>query len=449
MKHYAHGSFEYKGTKGSEYIYDANGSLVADRSRGIAYIAYDLCGNPQSIYFMNGREIRYTYSATGEKLRVMYYMAVPNVTKDFGVKPPGSTNGQVMCVTHSDYLLGGMLTLKNDLIDMVLFDGGYAKATRINNTTYGFTFYYYDRDHLGSVRQVIEAEGTDQGTIVQKMNYYPSGLQFCNNVTDSDVQPLRYNGKELDRMHGLNTYDYGARQYNPVTARWDRMDPLCEKYYDISPYAYCHGDPVNRIDIDGKDDYYSVTGRFIGSDNKQTDHIMISLLPYSNLKNAQQYSLPIENCKLTPSVYSNIFTDIVSRDGEMDLSLIHNSKISVTTIEKQDNFYTSYSYNDGSTELGSIASTIRNDNDNIITAFIFQDYGHSDEKNIFTTVSNVINILVGHEYNGHVINNYSDENKNHHLVFENQMKHHSWSKTTEAFKEYEMDIYEKVKKREQ
>jgi RHS repeat-associated protein len=84
------------------------------------------------------------------------------------------------------------------------------------------------------------------------MNYYPSGLQFCNNVTDSDVQPQRYNGKELDKMHGLCTYDYGARQYNPVTARWDRMDPLCEKYYSASPYAYCGGDPVNKIDPDGR-----------------------------------------------------------------------------------------------------------------------------------------------------------------------------------------------------
>ena len=35
------GSFEYKGANGSQYMYNANGSLVADRSRGIAYIAYD------------------------------------------------------------------------------------------------------------------------------------------------------------------------------------------------------------------------------------------------------------------------------------------------------------------------------------------------------------------------------------------------------------------------
>ena len=53
-------------------------------------------------------------------------------------------------------------------------------------------------------------------------------------------------------MHGLNTYDYGARQYDPILARWDRVDPLAEKYYSISPYAYCANSPVNRIDPDGR-----------------------------------------------------------------------------------------------------------------------------------------------------------------------------------------------------
>ena len=33
---------------------------------------------------------------------------------------------------------------------------------------------------------------------------------------DADVQPYKYNGKELDLMHGLNTYDYGARQRNGI-----------------------------------------------------------------------------------------------------------------------------------------------------------------------------------------------------------------------------------------
>ena len=442
---------DFDGMPGENALtYNSAGSLVSDAGRGIARIDYDLCGNPVRIQFTDGSITRYIYSAAGEKLRVTYLTAVPNITVPIGTVRELAPS-EILSADSTDYLLGGSLTMRNGRIDKYQFDEGYCQAEKYANNPVqdNFTFFYYDRDHLGSVRQVVKADRNTNGTVVQRMEYYPSGTQLCDGRTDSDKQPRRYNGKEYDRMHGLCTYDYGARQYNPVTARWDRMDPLCEKYYGMSPYAYCHGDPVNRYDPDGRDDYYSVTGRYLGSDNKQTDHIMISLMPYSNLKTVQQYSLPIEKCKLIPSTYSNIFTDIVSRDGEMDLSIIHNSRISVTTIKNQDNFFSSSTYNDASTESGAIASTIRNDDENIITVFLFQDYGHPDEKNIFTTVSNVINVLVGHEYNGHIINNYSDENKNHHLAFENQMKHHSWSKTTEAFKQYEKEIYEKIKKREQ
>lgn len=71
-------------------------------------------------------------------------------------------------------------------------------------------------------------------------------------VKGAEKQPYKYNCKELDKMHGLNTYDYGARQYDPILGRWDRMDPLCEKYYHISPYAYCANNPVKYVDPDGK-----------------------------------------------------------------------------------------------------------------------------------------------------------------------------------------------------
>lgn len=76
--------------------------------------------------------------------------------------------------------------------------------------------------------------------------------QFCDGTTDSNVQSHKYNGKEFDQMHGLNTYDYGARQYNPVTGRWDRVDQLAEDNTNVSPYMYCAGNPVNLIDPDGR-----------------------------------------------------------------------------------------------------------------------------------------------------------------------------------------------------
>ena len=53
-------------------------------------------------------------------------------------------------------------------------------------------------------------------------------------------------------MHGLDWYDYGARRYDPAFCQFTQMDPLCEQYPHLSPYAYCAGNPVNAIDPDGQ-----------------------------------------------------------------------------------------------------------------------------------------------------------------------------------------------------
>ena len=84
-------------------------------------------------------------------------------------------------------------------------------------------------------------------------------------------------------MHGLNTYDYGARQYYPVVPVWDRMDPLCEKYYGVSPYAYCHNNPIMRIDPDGMDDYFNNRGLFLYSKGTGSNMLIQNRNGFSNL----------------------------------------------------------------------------------------------------------------------------------------------------------------------
>ena len=51
----------------------------------------------------------------------------------------------------------------------------------------------------------------------------------------------------------LPLLDYRARMYDPVIARWMSVDPLAEKYYSITPYGYCAGNPVNVVDPNGLD----------------------------------------------------------------------------------------------------------------------------------------------------------------------------------------------------
>lgn len=173
-----------------------------------------------------------------------------------------SLQSQSIFAGHTDYLLGGRLIEKEGVTKRLLFDGGYVNATVVSDpTTYGFTPYYYNMDHLGNNREVVDS----RGDVRQLTNYYPFGAPYADPVAvvGSTVQQYKYNGKELDVMHGLNTYDYGARQYYSILGRWDRMDSLCEKYYDVSPYVYCHDNPIMLIDEDGMDDYFSSRGKFL------------------------------------------------------------------------------------------------------------------------------------------------------------------------------------------
>ncbi len=189
-------------------------------------------------------------------MRVIYQTAVANINVAIG-STKELASSQIHSTETVDYLLGGALTLRNGRIDKYQFDEGYCQASAAGSVDY-FDFYYYDRDHLGNIRRVIIPDDNPyKSFVIQTMDYYPFGAPYADAtaIKGAAVQPYKYNGKELDLMHGLNTYDYGARQHAPVLARWDRIDPLCEKYYSTSPYAYCMNNPVRFIDPDGKKVY--------------------------------------------------------------------------------------------------------------------------------------------------------------------------------------------------
>ena len=91
---------------------------------------------------------------------------------------------------------------------------------------------------------------SQSGSVEQINHYYPYGALFAES-TNGDVQRFKYNGKELDRKFGLDWYDHGARHNDAAIGRWHCIDKNAEKYYGISPYAYCGGDPINNVDLKG------------------------------------------------------------------------------------------------------------------------------------------------------------------------------------------------------
>ena len=77
-------------------------------------------------------------------------------------------------------------------------------------------------------------------------------FDYCGRSAFRDAFEATWRKKELDRMHGLDWYDSSARYYDHVLGRFHQVDPLAEKYYAWSPYAYCMGNPVGAINPDGR-----------------------------------------------------------------------------------------------------------------------------------------------------------------------------------------------------
>ncbi len=129
----------------------------------------------------------------------------------------------------------------------------------VGNSTY-WKYEYSMKDHLGNVRVVFAAHSHGQPELLQQTSYYPFGmtLQQQNFSTQTATEnKYLYNSKELqdDQLAGnrLDWYDYGARFYDATLGRWHVVDPLAEKYYPISTYAYVANNPLRYIDPDGNE----------------------------------------------------------------------------------------------------------------------------------------------------------------------------------------------------
>ena len=227
------GGFEFKNgaNAADEYSYDANGNFTKDLNKGISGITYNFLNLPNAVTFSDGSTITYTYGADGTKLRTVHKI--------------GSTT------TTTDYC--GNVIYENGVQKLLLTEEGYI-------TLSDSKYHYYLKDHQGNNRVVI----SQSGTVEETSHYYPFGGTFAS---AGNVQPYKYNGKELDTKKGLNWYDYGARHYDAVLGRFITVDALYDKHFKVSPYVYCGNEPVGRIDPDGND--WRVQTHY----NRETDKI--------------------------------------------------------------------------------------------------------------------------------------------------------------------------------
>jgi RHS repeat-associated protein len=66
------------------------------------------------------------------------------------------------------------------------------------------------------------------------------------------LERFTFTGKERDSETGFSYF--GARYYDSdILTSWLSVDPMADKYPNISPYAYCGWNPVRLVDPNGED----------------------------------------------------------------------------------------------------------------------------------------------------------------------------------------------------
>ena len=232
-------SIEEEGVENDTFQYDDGGNTrVADNDQDLARIDYQLKGNlitaidigPNAREGIPNSRLEFNYDASdartvkkhldtsGQELSAKIYLRGENNESLFEQeRTSGST-------TDAQYLYG-----PDGLTGMIKGDKRYAVV----------------KDHLGSVRQVIDGSGA----IVASFDYTPFGITITKaGSTQPDIIFYRYTGQELDSETKL--YNFFARMYDPESARFLSVDP---KKVGGTPYAYVLNNPSNLIDPDGEE----------------------------------------------------------------------------------------------------------------------------------------------------------------------------------------------------
>jgi RHS repeat-associated protein len=213
--------------------------------------SYDGNGSPTSL---EGNT--YTWDGANRVLSVTTSLGVTSTFTYNGlgrlVRMVETSNGSTLA-DHSYLWCGITLCLAHDNTQ-----SGSPVSTEYfpQGATVGGPPYYYVKDALGSVRELI---GTN-GTVAAQLDYTPYGVQSSvSGTVQSDIGYAGYfspSGTALDFT--LN------RAYDPTDARWLNRDPFGE-LGGLNLYAYAEGDPVLYRDPEGRDPVSAVVGAGIGA----------------------------------------------------------------------------------------------------------------------------------------------------------------------------------------
>ncbi|MBP5603033.1 MAG: RHS repeat-associated core domain-containing protein [Treponema sp.] len=197
--------------------------------------------------------------------------------------------------------------------EYVLYSYGEPVAMSVDGVT-----RYFGTDILGSVRSATDKYGSVQADY----SYDAFGSPYLGNL-ENDIG-FGYCGKVYDVGTGL--YDYGFRDYNPVSARFTTIDPIRD---GANWFSYVVNDPVNYVDPLGLETTILQNLKDTLSDFKST---IANLLFPGEITNETTYELfpRAESNKITKYLLGKNFT--ISPNMSLSEALANNHDVSYKQI---------------------------------------------------------------------------------------------------------------------
>jgi RHS repeat-associated protein len=212
------------GWDGKTLTYDLNGNLTSDGTNTYTWNARD-----QLIQISGTTNATFSYDALGRRQSKItnatgtgYVYDGHNIVQELlGVATSNAYPGNI----RANYLIGGI-------------DEVFAQQTGSGITAQTLN---YLTDALGSPIRLTDQSGAK----VVDYTYDPYGNTTSDAMVDN---PFQYTGREND---GTGLYYYRARYYSPKQQRFISEDPI-GLVGGINLYGYVGGNPISRIDPDGR-----------------------------------------------------------------------------------------------------------------------------------------------------------------------------------------------------
>ncbi len=155
----------------------------------------------------------------------------------------------------------------------------------------------------------------------------------------------KYNGKEYQDELSLNLYDYGARNYDPALGRWMNIDPLAERNFSTSAYAYVINSPLIYTDPDGMDKYIiNDEGKTILALKQKGDDILYAIDKNGDLKDTNKDNKKDEKDGVTVKTKGLIGQLTSFRKGSEENGEKYISSIGEQSEQHESDYYSLFKY---------------------------------------------------------------------------------------------------------